>query len=77
MPSYRYTRLHPCARCGQPMTGRRKLCSGCWNAIPADIKSRIIAAAMADREITIDLSDIPTAPRMKRLPPMRYEDTPW
>jgi hypothetical protein len=55
---------------------RRKLCDRCWSAIPADIKERIVAAAMGGREITIDLSDIP-APKVKRLPPMRYEDTPW
>jgi len=73
---FRYVKNHRCAKCGQPTPMRRKLCSGCWDAIPADIKDRIVTAAMGGREITIDLSDIP-APRMKRLPPMRYEETPW
>jgi hypothetical protein len=55
---------------------RRKLCDRCWDSIPADIKQRILWAAMSDREITIDLSAIP-GPRMKRLPPIPYEETPW
>ena len=73
---YRYTRVHPCAKCGRPTPMRRKLCDRCWSAIPADIKERIVAAAMGGREITIDLSDIP-APKVKRLPPVPYEETPW
>lgn len=73
---YRYVKAHACAKCGQPTPIRRKLCSPCWNAIPSDIKERIVAAAMVGREITIDLSDIP-APRMKRLPSIPYENTPW
>ena len=73
---YRYTRLHPCAKCGRPTPMRRKLCDRCWDSIPADIKQRILWAAMSDREITIDLSAIP-GPRMKRLPPVPYEETPW
>ena len=73
---YRYVKSHPCAKCGRATPMRRKLCDRCWDSIPADIKGRIVAAAMAGREITVDLSDIP-APRMKRLPPVPYEETPW
>jgi len=76
MRAYRYTRLHPCAKCGRATPIRLKLCSPCWDSIPADIKQRILWAAMSDREITIDLSAI-RAPRMKRLPPIPYEETPW
>jgi len=73
---YRYTRVHPCAKCGRATPIRLKFCSPCWDSIPADIKQRILWAAMSDREITIDLSAIP-GPRMKRLPPVPYEETPW
>jgi len=74
--AYHYVKIHPCAKCGWPTPMRRKLCDRCWDSIPADIKGRIVAVAMAGREITVDLSDI-RAPRMKRLPPIPYEETPW
>jgi len=70
---YRYVKRHPCARCGWPTPMRRKLCDRCWDSIPADIKQRILWAAMSDREITIDLSAIP-APRVKRLPAYDWGD---
>ena len=76
MRAYRYTRLHPCAKCGRATPIRLKLCSPCWDSIPADIKQRILWAAMSDREITIDLRDI-RAPRMKRLPPREWDEQPY